>query len=102
MLIRYAMLMVAAATAVWGAINLSASNARMFLVDAGQGATGSIAAPNVSFWLLAGIAALITLSLCRFVIFGLPTMVDGWYQDHKPWLFTLIIGGLLYGFFYLM
>ena len=48
------------------------------------------------------IATLITLSLCRFVLFGLPSMVDGWYQEHKSWIYTLIGGGLLYAVFYLM
>ena len=43
----------------------------MLLVDIGQGGT------NASFWLLAAVAILITLSLCRFVIFGLPAGVTG-------------------------
>ena len=76
----------------------------MFLVDAGQtGATGTPGASgDVAFWLLASIATLITLSLGRFVFFGLPAMVDGWYQEHKNWIYTLIGGGLLYAVFYLM
>ena len=42
------------------------------------------------------------LSLGRFVFFGLPSMVGGWYQEHKKWIYTLIGGGLLYAVFYLM
>ncbi len=51
---------------------------------------------------LAAIATLITLSLCRFVIFGLPSMFGGWYQEHKQWIYMLVCGGLLYAVFYLM
>jgi hypothetical protein len=51
---------------------------------------------------LASIASLITLSLGRFVFFGLPSMVGGWYQEHKHWIYTLIGGGALYAVFYLM
>jgi hypothetical protein len=61
------MLVGVAAAAVWGAINLGTSNAGVFLVDAGH--TGSVGA---SSWALGSIAGLITLSLGRFVIFGLP------------------------------
>ena len=53
-------------------------------------------------WMLGGVAVLITLSLMRFVVFGLPSMMDGWFQQNKSWLYTLVIGGLIYGVFYLM
>lgn len=97
MLIRYAMLVGAAAIAVWGAINLGTTDASMMLVDAGQ-------APRTDLflWVLGLVAALITLSLCRFVVFGLPSMMDGWYRDNKSWLFVAGGGGLIYGMFYLM
>jgi hypothetical protein len=36
------------------------------------------------------------------VLFGLPSMVDGWFQEHKSWIYTLIGGGVLYAVFYLM
>jgi hypothetical protein len=36
------------------------------------------------------------------VIFGLPSMVDGWYQERKQWIYLLACGGLIYGVFYLM
>ena len=95
---RYAMLVGVAAAAVWGALNLGSSNASMMLVDAGQGAPQT----SVSLWVLGLVAAFITVSLGRFVIFGLPSMMDDWYRDNKSWLFLVIGGGLIYGAFYLM
>jgi hypothetical protein len=98
MLMRYALLVAAAATAVWGAINLGESNARMVLVDAGQGVPNA----NLSLWVLGSIATFVALSLCRFVIFGLPSMMDGWYRDNKSWLFIAGACGVVYGMLYLM
>jgi len=98
MLMRYAMLVVAAATAVWGAVNLGTSNANMMLVDAGQGAPQS----NLSLWVLGLVAGFITLSLGKFVTFGLPSMMDDWYRDNKSWLVLAGGGALIYGAFYLM
>lgn len=97
MFMRYAMLVAVAASAVWAAINLSAGGGQVYLVDAGQ--TGASGSP--SYWLLAVVAGLIMLSLLRFVIFGLPSMVDDWYRDNKAWLYTAVIGVLVYGVFYL-
>jgi hypothetical protein len=99
MLMRYAMLVGVAAGAVWAAVNLGTSNADVFLVDAGQGTPPPA---NLSLWVLGVIAAFITFSLCRFVIFGLPSMADNWYRDNKSWLFMVMAGGLIYGVFYLM
>jgi hypothetical protein len=99
MLMRYAMLVGVAAAAIWGAVNLGTSNAGVFLVDAGQ--TGSVGQSNASLWLLGAVAALVTLSLLRFVIFGLPSMMDGWFQQNKSWIYTLVIGSVIYGVFYL-
>jgi hypothetical protein len=98
MLTRYAMLVGIAAAAVWAAVNLGTSNADVFLVDAGQGTPPA----NLSLWVLGVIAAFITLSLGRFVIFGLPSMADDWYRDNKSWLFMVMACGLIYGVFYLM
>ena len=95
---RYAMLVAIGAASVWAVINASASNGQWLLVDASQGGGQS----DVAFWLLACIATLIALSLCRFVIFGLPSMFGGWYQEHKQWIYMLVCGGLLYAVFYLM
>ena len=103
MVIRYAMLVALAAASVWALFDVSAAQAPMFLVDAGYTGAGPAGTPdNVAFWLLASIASLITLSLGRFVFFGLPSMVGGWYQEHKNWIYTLIGGGALYAVFYLM
>jgi hypothetical protein len=103
MVIRYAMLVALGVASVWALFDVSAAQAPMFLVDAGQTGAGPVGAPSdVAFWLLASIATLITLSLGRFVIFGLPSMVDGWYQEHKQWIYTILGGGLLYAVFYLM
>jgi hypothetical protein len=98
MLMRYAMLLGVAAAAVWGAINLGTSNANVMLVDAGQGAPQA----NVSLWLLGLVAGFITVSLGRFVVFGLPSMMDDWYRDNKSWLFVVVGGGLIYCAVYLM
>ena len=95
---RYAMLVALATASIWAVINASASNGEVLLVDAGQGGGQS----DVAFWLLACVATLITASLCRFVIFGLPSMFGGWYQEHKQWIYMLACGGLLYAVFYLM
>ena len=98
MVMRYAMLAAIGAASVWAVITASANNGQYLLVDAGQGGDQS----DVAFWLLASIATLITLSLCRFVIFGLPSMFGGWDLEHKQWIYMLACGGLLYVVFYLM
>jgi hypothetical protein len=97
MLVRYAMLVALAASAVWGLIVVSNNGGEMLLADAGQGGTPG----STSFWLLASIASLITLSLFRFVIFGLPSMIDAWLSDKRTWGYAVLIGGLIYGVFYL-
>jgi len=103
MVIRYAMLVALAAASVWALFDVSANQAPMLLVDAGHTGSGPTAAQGtVAFWLLAAIAILITLSLFRFVLFGLPSMVDGFVQERKNWIFTLVGGGLLYAVIYLM
>ena len=103
MVVRYAIMVGLAAATVRALFDASATQAPMLLVDAGHTAAAPAGAPSdIAFWLLAAIATLITLSLGRFVFFGLPSMVDGWYQEHKNWVYALIGGGLLYAVFYLM
>jgi hypothetical protein len=98
MVVRYAMLAAVGAASIWAVITASANNGQWLLVDAGQGGGQA----DIAFWLLAAIAILITLSLCRFVIFGLPSMFGSWYEQRKQWIYTLACGALLYGVFYLM
>jgi hypothetical protein len=103
MVMRYAILVALAAASVWALFDVSTVQAPMLLVDARHTGAAPAGAPSdIAFWLLAVIATLITLSLCRFVIFGLPSMVDGWYQERKQWIYTILGGGLLYVVFYLM
>ncbi len=98
MLIRYAMLVALAASSVWCLIVVSkSSGSELLLADAGQSGTPA----NVSFWLLAAVATLITLSLFRFLVFGLPTLVDACFKDTRTWSYLLVLGGLIYGVFYL-
>ncbi len=97
MLMRYAMLIGAATAAVLAAVNLGGGEVNMVLVGAGQG----LPQAKTSLWLLALAAALITLSLCRFVIFGLPSMMDEWYRDNKSWLFVAAGGSAICGLMYL-
>jgi hypothetical protein len=98
MVVRYAMLAAVGAASIWAVITASANHSQWLLVDAGQGGSQG----DVAFWLLAAIAALITLSLCRFVIFGLPSMFGSWYEQRKQWIYMIACGALLYGAFYLM
>jgi len=97
---RYAMLAAVGAASIWAVITASTNNGEWLLVDAGGGQGGSQHA--IAFWLLAAFATLITLSLFRFVIFGLPSMFGSWYQERKQWIYMLVCGALLYGVFYLM
>lgn len=98
MFVRYAMLLGASAVAVWGAVNFGSDNTNAYLVDAGQAGPSA----NVSLWVLGGVASVIALSLCRFVIFGLPSMMGGWCRDNKSWVFTAGAGAAIYGASYLM
>ncbi|HSD93359.1 MAG TPA: hypothetical protein VLB11_10090 [Methyloceanibacter sp.] len=98
MVMRYALLAAIGAASIWAVVNASANNGQWLLVDAGQGGSQG----EIAFWLLAAFAALISLSLCRFMIFGLPSMFGTWYQERKQWIYTLACGALLYGVFYLM
>jgi hypothetical protein len=103
MVMRYAMLAAMGVASVWALFDVSARQAPMLLVDAGHTAAAPAGAPSdIAFWVLASIATLTTLSLCRFVFFGLPSMFGGWCQEHKNWVYALVGSGLLYTVFYLM
>jgi hypothetical protein len=51
---------------------------------------------------LAAIATLIAFSLGRFLVLGRTSMVDGWYEEHKQWVYVAVSGGLLYAAYRLM
>jgi len=96
---RYVILIALAAAAIWAVISTGAETGERFLVDAGQGGTD---AQHLALWLLAGIALITSLSLGRFVFFGIPSMLGNWYQTNRQWLYTIMLGGLIWGVFYLL
>jgi hypothetical protein len=99
MFMRYSTLIALAAGSLYALVTISETSGRQILVDAGQGGGD----PNaIGFWVLSAIAVLTGLSLCRFVVFGIPAMLGGWYQQNKEWLYTLMLGGVACGMYYLM
>lgn len=99
MITRYAIPVTLAIASLSAMMSASADSGQSFLVDAGQGA----AAPQDFFlWMLAGIALVTSISLGRFVAFGIPTLLAGWYASNKQWLYTLIFAAIAWGMFYLM
>lgn len=99
-IMRYAILVTLAIASLCAMITASADSGQRFLVDAGQG--GAAASQDFFLWLLAGIAIVTSLSLFRFVVFGIPTLLGGWYASNKQWLGTLLLAALIWGVFYLM
>lgn len=98
MVIRYATLAALAAVSIWALITVGASEGQLLLAGTDE-AEGQ---RNSAFWLLAAIAALMTFSLARFLVLGRPPIVDGWYEQHKPWIYVILGGGLLYAAYVLM
>jgi hypothetical protein len=98
MVIRYAILAALGAASIWALITVGANNSGWLLAGTGQAGSER----DFALWLLAAIATLMTFSLGRFLILGRPPMVDGWYQGHKPWIYTILGGGLLYAAYCLM
>jgi hypothetical protein len=97
-IMRYAFVVALAAASLLEAIRVAADNGPSFLVDAGQ----SGADPRTLFVLvLGGIALMTTFSLCRFVVFGLPSMLGSWCANNKSWIYTLLFGGIVWGAFHL-
>ena len=96
---RYAILITLAIASLCAVINASAETGQRFLVDAGQGAS---APQDFYLWVLAGIVVVTSLSLFRFVVFGIPSLLGGWYTSNKQWLGTLLLLALMWGAFYLM
>jgi len=96
---RYAILVAFAAASICAVISAGADQGRRFLVDAGQAGSDP---QSIALWLLAGLALITTLSLGRFVVFGIPSMLGSWYQTNRQWLYTLLLGGLIWGVFYFL
>ena len=96
---RYAILVTITVASLRGVMDASAGSCQRFLFDAGQ----SAAAPQDFYlWMLAGIALLTSVSLYRFVAFGIPTLLAGWYASNKQWLYTLLVAAMIWGVFYWM
>jgi hypothetical protein len=99
-IMRYAILVTLAIASLCAMVSAGADSGQRFLVDAGQ--SGAVASQEVFLWILGGIAVVTTLSLCHFVVFGIPSLVGGWYASNKQWLGTLLILLLMWGAFYLV
>jgi hypothetical protein len=99
-IMRYAILVTLAIASLCAMITAGADSGQRFLVNAGQ--SGGAASQDFFLWTLAGIAIVTSLSLCRFLMFGIPTLLGGWYASNKQWLGTLLLGSLIWGVFYLM
>lgn len=100
MAMRYVLMTVLTCAAVWGVIALTTSGAQTDVVDFDH--TASLTTQdNGAFWLLAAVATLITLSLCRFVVFGMPALVGAWCTGNKTWVYAALAGGAIYGVLYL-
>lgn len=97
MVVRYTVLVGAAAAAIFGAINLSANESNMLLVDAGQGGPTA----DVPAWVLGMVGAVMVLSFVRTVAFGLPSLMGSWAVANKTWLYAGA-GMAAYAVFYLM
>lgn len=98
MAIRYVTLAALGAASIWALLTAGASNREWLLADSGYAGSER----DIAFWLLAAIAALIAFSLLRFLVLGRTSMVDGWYEDHKGWIYVVLGGGLLYAAYSLM
>ncbi|MGD0531208.1 MAG: hypothetical protein ABSA62_02720 [Methyloceanibacter sp.] len=98
-IMRYAILVTLAVASLSAVISASANTGQRFLVDAGQSGADP---KDIFLWMLSGIALVTSLSLCRFVVFGIPSMVGNWYTSNKQWLCVLVLGMLIWGVFYLI
>ena len=98
-IMRYAILLMLAVAAFCALISVSADSGERILVDAGQSSGDP---KDLFLWLLGGIALVTSLSLCRFVVFGIPSMLGGWYASNKQWLGILLLSGLIWGVWHLM
>jgi len=99
--VRYFFLVMLASAALYALLRMGASSSQFVLVDAGD-STGSIASPDFSFWFLTSVAGLTIVSLCRFVVFGIPSMFGVWYESQKEWIYTLAFAAMALGAYYFM
>ena len=98
MVIRYVTLALLGAASIWALITVGASNSETILADTGHAGSER----DIVLWLLAAIATLMAFSLGRFLVLGRTSMVDGWYEEHKKWVYVAVSGGLLYAAYRLM
>lgn len=98
-IMRYAILVTLTVASLSVVMDASADSGQRFLVDAGQ---GFVAPQDFYLWMLAGIALITSVSLYRFVAFGIPTLMAGWYASNKQWLYTLLFAAMIWGVFYWM
>ena len=98
---RYFFLVMLASAALYAVVRLGSHSPEFVLVDAGD-STGSIASPDFSFWFLTSVAGLTVVSLCRFVVFGIPSMIGVWYESQKEWIYTLAFAAMALGAYYFM
>jgi hypothetical protein len=99
--VRYFFLVMLASAALYAVVRVGGTGTEFVLVDAGD-STGSITSPDFSFWFLTAVAGLTIVSLCRFVVFGIPSMIGVWYESQKEWIYTLAFAGLAFGAYYFM
>src|SRR5262245_58188757 len=97
-IMRYAILIALAIASLCAMVSAGADNGQRFLVDAGQ--SEAVASHEVFLWMLGSIAVITTLSLGHFVVFGIPSLLGGWYASNKQWLGTLLLLVLMGGFFF--
>jgi hypothetical protein len=99
--VRYFFLVMLASASLYAVVRLGSSGSQYVLVDVGD-STGSIASPDFSFWFLTSVAGLTVVSLCRFVVFGIPSMIGVWYESQKEWIYTLAFAAMALGAYYFM
>ena len=98
---RYFFLVMLASASLYALLRMGAGSTQFVLVDAGD-STGSIASPDFSFWFLTSVAGLTIVSLCRFVVFGIPSMFGVWYESQKEWIYTIAFAAMALGAYYFM
>ena len=87
---RYAILVTLAAASVWALFNVSAHAGADAAGRCRLYRGGTNRRPERHRLLAVGLDRHPDhVSLFRFVLFGLPSMIDGWYEEQKYWIYTL-------------